>query len=403
MDVVSAAHARLGRRGRLHGRTRMAGDERRGRRDADARAGRPAGRVHCEGSVEALRSGVPAGSEAIGRVGPGDSDTRRAARRRGAPTIATTKHPRSEHGLGTDTGSPSPAAATPSARPRPVVAAVTPSRTVRPVPHPAAKPATKPVGSGKGKGPTKVAAKRHAPPPRSRPRDAIGSGFPVGVLALHHPDDGLSGALLVTAAILLAAAACGSTALGVAARSATRQAWPAPNALRRARGGSLLRGASRRGRGARSPERELQRWRVRRLVQVERHGLVVVQLERRHGNEWMRSRDGLRRHVRSDVHVHGQLRGLLRRQQRHGEEGLLASGGHRVGIARPRHERVVHEPGQLQLHRGRWRLGRRVLHVGHLQRPRRGGHHASRGRAPTTRATPGRPRSRSSTTRPRRQ
>jgi hypothetical protein len=143
-----------------------------------------------------------------------------------APTIATTKQVASGT-ASTPTPDSSPAGATPSIGRRPVVAAVTPSRTVRPEPHPAAKPATKPVGSGKARGTTKVAAKRHAPPPRppaSRPRDAVRIGLPVGVLALHHPDDGLSGALLVTAAILLAAAACGSTVLGVAARSATRQA-----------------------------------------------------------------------------------------------------------------------------------------------------------------------------------
>ncbi len=42
---------------------------------------------------------------------------------------------------------------------------------------------------------------------------------------------------------------------------------------------------------------------------------------------------------------------------------------------RPRHERLVHEPGQLQLHRRRRRLGGRVVHVGHIQRPRRRRHH----------------------------
>jgi hypothetical protein len=91
--------------------------------------------------------------------------------------------------------------------------------------HRTTKPAH--VRTSKAKGASKVAATKHAPaprPPASPPRDAVRLGLPVGVLSLRHPDDGLSRALLVTAAILLAAAACGSTVLGVAARSATRQA-----------------------------------------------------------------------------------------------------------------------------------------------------------------------------------
>jgi len=86
---------------------------------------------------------------------------------------------------------------------------------------------TQPARSGTAKPVPKVAAKKQSPaprPPASRPRDAVRLGLPVGVLGLRHPDNGLSGALLVTAAILLAAAACGSTVLGVAARSAMRQA-----------------------------------------------------------------------------------------------------------------------------------------------------------------------------------
>jgi hypothetical protein len=93
--------------------------------------------------------------------------------------------------------------------------------------HRTAKPASGQPRSSKAKGASKVAAKKHAPSPRhpaSKPRDAVRLGLPVGVLSLRPPGDGPSGALLVMAAILLAAAACGSTVLGVAARSAMRQA-----------------------------------------------------------------------------------------------------------------------------------------------------------------------------------
>ena len=62
------------------------------------------------------------------------------------------------------------------------------------------------------------------------------------------------------------------------ARRGTRER--VARALRRARRRGGMRGASRRGRRARPPVGELQRRRLRRLVQVERHGLVVVQLER---------------------------------------------------------------------------------------------------------------------------
>ena len=52
-----------------------------------------------------------------------------------------------------------------------------------------------------------------------------------------------------------------------------------------------------------------------------------------------------------DVHVHGQLWRLVRREQRHGAQGLLAALGDGRRIARSRRQRLVHEPCQLQLHR----------------------------------------------------
>jgi len=58
----------------------------------------------------------------------------------------------------------------------------------------------------------------------SQPRDASRIGLPVAALAAARPDGGLDNALLVAAALLLAAAACGSLALGVAARDLTRPA-----------------------------------------------------------------------------------------------------------------------------------------------------------------------------------
>jgi len=56
------------------------------------------------------------------------------------------------------------------------------------------------------------------------PRDAIRRGLPVVALAAVRPDRGASRVLLLVAACLFAVAAGGSTALGVAARSAARQA-----------------------------------------------------------------------------------------------------------------------------------------------------------------------------------
>ena len=111
-----------------------------------------------------------------------------------------------------------------------------------------------------------------------------------------------------------------------------------------------VRSPRRLGRGARSALGELQRRRLRRLVQVERHRLVVVQLERRHGVERLRRVDLDGGHVRRDVHVHRQLRRVVRREQRHRQEGLVAAGRDGVGVPRPGRERVVYEPGELQLH-----------------------------------------------------
>ena len=138
--------------------------------------------------------------------------------------------------------------------------------------------------------------------------------------------------------------------------SASRRGAPrgrhdhAPCALRGGRRDGGVRSPSRLGRGARSALGELQRRRLRRLVQVERHRLVVVQLERRHGVERLRRVDLDGGHVRRDVHVHRQLRRVVRREQRHRQEGLVAAGRDGVGVPRPGRERVVHEPGELQLH-----------------------------------------------------
>ena len=45
--------------------------------------------------------------------------------------------------------------------------------------------------------------------------------------------------------------------------------------------------------------------------------------------------------------------------------------GQRLGGARPGRERLVHEPRLVQLHGRRRNVGRRVVHVGHVQRARR--------------------------------
>ena len=130
--------------------------------------------------------------------------------------------------------------------------------------------------------------------------------------------------------------------------------------------------------------RELQRWRLRRVVQVERHrDLVIRREESRH--ERLRVDNDRGRHVGQHVHVHGELRRVVRREQRHRAKGLVAARGECVGGSRAGRERLVHEPRGVQLHGGRWSIGGRVVHVGHLQRPRRrrgGGHrvvHRQRG------------------------
>jgi hypothetical protein len=56
------------------------------------------------------------------------------------------------------------------------------------------------------------------------PRDGLRFGLPFATLELARPDGGMNGLLLVAAALLLGAAACGSLALGVAARDLARHA-----------------------------------------------------------------------------------------------------------------------------------------------------------------------------------
>jgi hypothetical protein len=63
-----------------------------------------------------------------------------------------------------------------------------------------------------------------SPTASPKPRDAVRFGLPAGVLAARDSGGAPRTALLVAAAFLLAVAAGGSTVLGVAARSATRQA-----------------------------------------------------------------------------------------------------------------------------------------------------------------------------------
>ena len=101
------------------------------------------------------------------------------------------------------------------------------------------------------------------------------------------------------------------------------------------------------------------------MVQVECDSLLVVQLERRHRDEWLRSNHGLRRHRRATFTCTVNCR-LVRRRQRHVRRTRRRRGGG-VGIAWPRHERVAHEPGQLQLHRGRRRLGGRIATSGNFR------------------------------------
>ena len=51
------------------------------------------------------------------------------------------------------------------------------------------------------------------------------------------------------------------------------------------------------------------------------------------------------------VHLHRELRRVVRREQRHREEGLVAARRDCIGVTRSRYERVVHEPRLVQLHR----------------------------------------------------
>ncbi len=124
----------------------------------------------------------------------------------------------------TATATPSPAVSRPSSpAPHPVVTSTTPSRTKRAAPKPSAKP--KPAPTRKAKAKPKHAARTHATASAAAtPRDAIRFGLPAAVLSARDSGGAPRAALLVAAALLLAVAAGGSTVLGVAARSATRQA-----------------------------------------------------------------------------------------------------------------------------------------------------------------------------------
>ena len=124
------------------------------------------------------------------------------------------------------TATPAPAATRPSSpapTPRPVSTSTTPSRTMPAAPKPSAKP--RPVPARKAKPKPTHAATRHAiASPATTPRDAVRFGLPAAVLAARGDGDAPRAVLLVAAALLLAVAAGGTTVLGVAARSAMRQA-----------------------------------------------------------------------------------------------------------------------------------------------------------------------------------
>ncbi|HEX2302192.1 MAG TPA: hypothetical protein VHH57_01100 [Gaiella sp.] len=88
----------------------------------------------------------------------------------------------------------------------------TPKATVRPAKKAAPKP--KPAEQKRAE----------APPVVRVPRDAVRLGLPLATLAPRRPGDDVPVGPLVAAALLLGAAAGGSLLVGVAARSATRQA-----------------------------------------------------------------------------------------------------------------------------------------------------------------------------------
>ena len=128
----------------------------------------------------------------------------------------------------TATATPSPAVSRPSSpasAPRPVVTSTTPSRTARAVPKPSPKPRPAPTRKAKAKPkPAHTATKHATASAAATPRDAVRFGLPAAVLSARDSGGTPRAALLVAAALLLAVAAGGSTVLGVAARSATRQA-----------------------------------------------------------------------------------------------------------------------------------------------------------------------------------
>ena len=134
--------------------------------------------------------------------------------------------PRAVVRTATATPSPSPAVSrtsSPAPAPRPVSTSTTPSRTTPAAPKPSAKP--RPVPARKAKPKPTHAATRHAiASPATTPRDAVRFGLPAAVLAARGDGDAPRAVLLVAAALLLAVAAGGTTVLGVAARSAMRQA-----------------------------------------------------------------------------------------------------------------------------------------------------------------------------------
>ena len=126
------------------------------------------------------------------------------------------------------TATPSPALARPTSpapATRPVTTSTTPSRTARAVAKPIVTPKPRPAPTRTAKAkPKHVATKHPTAFAAATPRDPVRFGLPAAVISARDSGGAPRGALLVAAALLLAVAAGGSTVLGVAARSATRQA-----------------------------------------------------------------------------------------------------------------------------------------------------------------------------------
>ena len=349
----------------------MAGDERRGRRDADAGAGRPARRV---------RHVVTASVEAPGPLEPARAPACAPAIGRRAQAIPTADAPLVVGSRADDASTrPSPARE-PDTAAAPVATSSTRRRGGTPAGprrRRARSPRPIPARKAKAKAATKVAAKRHAP--RRRPEQAEGrrpdrasrrgprgarpgrrpERSPArhgrdpprrGGVRQHRPrrrgaqrDEAGMRSLRALCAVLVVAAGC-------AALPGAAAALDPPSAS--CNGG---------GCGGWFRSSVTVSWSFNSSGATGTSGCGAATVSDDTGGATFTC----------TVNYGGSFVGssvTVRKDS--SPPGVTASASRG-----PRHERVVHESGQLQLHGGRRRLGRRVLHVGHLQRPRRGRHH----------------------------